>query len=512
MASSITIQAREAYYIRAKSIPLAAREALDDKYTFRFYAEKDCKNCDNLPERHNEMCDTCASFQGGAKLSEQVKLGVKSYIKTPIGDGPGLVKVLAEHGIDDYNIKVHFPDTDFSKKVKFTGTLRDFQPEAVTAICKKKRGVLKAPPRSGKTVMATAAICRIGKKAIIMASQRDWLMGFYETFAGSKTQIALTNIDKTKIGFAKTYADFLKYDVCLVTTQTFWSEGGQKLLRKIRDMFAIIVVDEIHTGAAPKYATVLAAINCRWKIGLSGTPNRKDGRFILMRNLIGPVIYEAKVERLRPQVRLTRTMYSANHRGQVLWTRMVSGIEKNPQRLKLIAQWAIKDAKDGHMVLIPFTQVVPIKALVMAINKLAGRTIAYPFWGGLGKAPDGRKLRDVYIERARNYKIKILVGNTKLLSTGINIPRASCLYDVTMSSNMENCEQRVSRILTPYDGKPTPMLRIFLDDMNVRRRCLANEWWGCVRPKFRPAIAEKDEAALKLYFSSKDKVTMKLEL
>ncbi|WP_440705518.1 hypothetical protein, partial [Klebsiella pneumoniae] len=78
--------------------------------------------------------------------------------------------------------------------------LKDYQPAAVDAILKKKRGVLKAPPRSGKTVMGAAAVCRLGKKTIIMASQREWILGFQETFIGSDTQAALTNCRKTQIG------------------------------------------------------------------------------------------------------------------------------------------------------------------------------------------------------------------------------------------------------------------------------------------------------------------------
>ncbi len=354
------------------------------------------------------------------------------------------------------------------------------------------------------TVIFSAACCKIGKKTMILASQREWLIGFRETFIGSKTQPALSNCKPSQIGFARKYEDFLKYDICLVTVQTFYSEAGQKLLQKIKSMFHMVGVDEIHTGAAPKYAKVLSELNCERKIGLSGTPNRKDGRFVIMRNLIGPNIYEAKVARLRPRVRLVRTEYSQTSKGQVLWTRLVSGLERNPKRLKLIAQWAIRDAKNGHMVLIPFSQVAPIKALVMAINKLAGKRIAYPFWGGLtGKGKDGRSLRDIYIEAARNYKIKILVGNIKLLSTGTNIPRASAIYEVALSSNLENVEQRVSRVLTPYDGKPEPIVRIFLDDMNVRRRCMQNEFWNAINPLFKPIISEVDMETLKGYFSNK---------
>ncbi|QBX06721.1 ATP-dependent helicase [Burkholderia phage BcepSaruman] len=475
------------------------REELIEKYKFRFYEDKSCRQCEFFEDRHSDACDNCGAFLGGADLASVVKMGEKDFIKTPLGDAGGLKQVLEKSDIQ-FKFKKHFPDKTFSRPIKFTGTLKDYQPGAVEAILKRKRGVLKAPPRSGKTVMGAAAVCQLGKKTIIMASQREWIMGFQETFIGSDTQAALTDCRKDKIGLCKTYEDFLKYDICLVTCQTFWSDKGRKLLRKVRDMFAMLLVDEIHTGAAPKYASVIAALNCEYKIGLSGTPNRKDGRYVLMRNLMGPVIADIKVERLRPHVRLVKTAYSQNTKGQVQWTRLVSGIENNPQRLKLIAEWAVKDANNGHMILIPMALTKPIKALVAAINKIAGAEIAKPFLGsGSMKKTD----RDRILQEARQYKIKVLVGTTKLLTTGTNIPRASALYLLTPSSNMENAEQRGARVLTPFEGKPTPIWRIFLDNVGVSRRCLANEWWGCMKPKFKPVMTDKDEKMLLDYLKQK---------
>ncbi|MNY30638.1 hypothetical protein D3C86_1647520 [compost metagenome] len=114
---------------------------------------------------------------------------------------------------------------------------------------------------------------------------------------------------------------------------------------------------------------------------------------------------------------------------------------------------------------------------------------------------------------ARKYKVKVLVGNSKLLSTGINIPRASAIYEVTPSSNKENAEQRVARILTPYEDKPPPLLRLFLDDMGVRRSCYRVEWWGTIWPKFRPKISAADNEAWKAYLAGKDKgASKKMEL
>jgi hypothetical protein len=236
----ITVHARESFLIPKKSLPLDVRDELIEKYKFRFYEDKNCKQCEFFEDRHSDACDNCGSFLGGADLASMVKIGEKEFLKTPLGDAGGLKQVLEKSDIP-FKFKKHFPTQEFSRPIKFTGTLKDYQPAAVDAILKKKRGVLKAPPRSGKTVMGAAAVCRLGKKTIIMASQREWILGFQETFIGSDTQAALTNCRKTQIGLCKTYEDFLKYDICLVTCQTFWSAKGRKLLRRVRDMFAMLL-------------------------------------------------------------------------------------------------------------------------------------------------------------------------------------------------------------------------------------------------------------------------------
>lgn len=94
------------------------------------------------------------------------------------------------------------------------------------------------------TVMGTVLVSRVGQKTLILASQRDWLMGFRETFVGSDTQPALTNLDPSRIKLCKTLKDFQDTDICLATVQTFYSPGGEKLLRKIRDFFGVVLVDE----------------------------------------------------------------------------------------------------------------------------------------------------------------------------------------------------------------------------------------------------------------------------
>jgi superfamily II DNA or RNA helicase len=146
--------------------------------------------------------------------------------------------------------------------------------------------------------------------------------------------------------------------------------------------------------------------------------------------------------------------------------------------------------------LIPMAQVKPVKALIAKINELAGKKLAFEFSGSMKKED-----RDSYIQQAREYKIKILVGTQKVLSVGINIPRASMLYELVMSSNIPGAQQRFARVLTPMEGKPPPGIRFFLDDMNVRRNCMRNEYHNCLRPVFNPLISAETQKQLNAYLN-----------
>jgi hypothetical protein len=172
------------------------------------------------------------------------------------------------------------------------------------------------------------------------------------------------------------------------------------------------------------------------------------------------------------------------------WTYMVKKIEADPARLKLIAQQAIKDVKAGHLVLIPLQRIEVIKALTLAINRIAEGNIAEAFIGAT-------KNRKDFIRRARKYEIKVVVGQFRLISTGINIQRASCLYEVTPSSNPPKAEQRFNRILTPYKDKPWPLIRYFLDDIDVRRNCIKSEFFKVLWPMFKPIM---DPATKETFF------------
>lgn len=256
-AHPVKVYKAEGYLINVRHLTEEAIEEAKDRFTYTFYDEKACERCDNFENRHNETCDNCAAFQGKRQLAKIVERGdpddpqqllslpfgatkkVRAFLKEVLGDRKFI-------GIDRH------PDgAPFSRKIRLVmpegKTLYDYQEEAIETLQTKKKGLIKAPPRSGKTLTATAFICRLGRKVLIIASQREWLNQFMETFLGSATAPAFTNATSTQVRFCKTYEDFVNTDVCLATPQQFMNPKGKKLLERIRGLFEAIVLDECFT-------------------------------------------------------------------------------------------------------------------------------------------------------------------------------------------------------------------------------------------------------------------------
>ncbi len=489
---AIKVWARDSLYIKSKVLDEDDRHKLARRFTKDFYnKESACEKCEYFDQRPCDVCDSCPNYGGRVSLAREVVVDDKKFIRIPYGGISFLRKSFGPLKVIDQTAS-----PPMRKPIKFTRTLRPDQIKARDAIILSKHGILKSPPRSGKTVIGASAICELGLKTLILAAQTEWLDNFLETFLGSEKEKAFTNASPKRVGMAKTLADIERLDVALMTYQTFLSEKGQKLLHKVRKKFGVIMVDEIQGGSARAYAATLNKFHAEYRIGLSGTPERKDNKHWVLDQLFGPVFYDNKVERMVPKVVLTETRFKGPLPQS--WVYMVRKLEFDPARLKLIAEQAIKDVNEGHLVLIPMARVDAINALTKAINIMRGTKVARAFHGGMGK-----EHRKETILRACAYKTKIIVGMTRLLSTGVNIPRASALYEVSPSSNVPKSEQRFSRVLTPYEGKPQPIIRYFLDDVDVRRSCIRNEFFQCLWPKFRPQISSKVKDKFYAYLQQK---------
>ena len=499
----IPIYRAEANFIPISRVPPELVDAAEHKYLFHFYNEKACKRCPVLPDRHSETCDACEQFLGARQLSKVVtRPSGKSFLSVPIGGTKRMVNLLAEHGLTPRYVD-KFSGHPVRKEIRVTRDLRDWQHEALAKCLERKRGIVVAPPRSGKTVLGVALTSSVKGKTIVIASQRDWLSQFHATFEGTATEAAFTDVKPRRIGFCKTYEDFEKYDVCLATFQQFMNKSGRRLLRKIKSLPVLLLIDECHGTSALETSRVLSQFSAEYLIGLTGTPNRKvTEEEIVFRLLIGPVIYRAKVEMLVPEIQLLHTGVTINlpgglaARNKGTYARFVGKLEKEKTRLKVIAKHVAKAVKAGHSVMVPVGRVNSVKAYIDEINRFFPDNVCCEFTGGLRKPIREKNLADI-----RSGDKRVIVGNIALLSTGLNIPRLSMLIDrVTITSNIPKTIQRVSRVLTPMEGKKQPKLVIVVDDCDLQRATARNEFFNAIQPTFKPRISPEDLGTLVNWF------------
>ncbi len=472
MATRLIIKDR--VYIPERKVDL---DKLENIFVRAVYNEDKCNSCDFRSERHTDVCDNCMSYGGTFKLYNEREIDGREYYGIPVGYRSKVEKIVTDSEIvvkSDTRSKVRF-----KYSIEFTAKPYDYQVEAVKEMCKHDNGFLESPPRTGKTVMGTMIICKLGLKTLIIASQRDWLQGFYDTICGNVKEgvTAFTNahdIEKFEgvkiVGFCKTFEEFKKYDICLATYQTFLSSGGKQLLQKVKRMFGIVLLDEGHDCGALELSKILNQFESKYRYALSGTPDRKDGKIFIAHSIVGPVRYRSKVETLVPSVKFIETGFNSTQNYTVL-SYAYKALERNRTRTRLIVNTAVTMLREGRSIVIPVVHVDFMKTLVKKINKAYGSTIAAGFHGGLKKTKTYDERRDL-IRRARSGKIRCVVGIRKIVQVGINVPRWDTLFMVCPISNAPKLKQETSRILTPVEGKPTPTIVMFLDNMSFARGCL----------------------------------------
>ena len=281
------------------------------------------------------------------------------------------------------------------------------------------------------------------------------------------------------------------------TYQTFISAKGQKRFNQIKNLFTLLGVDEVHRANSNLFSKVVNNLNCRYKFGLSGTPERKDGRDFIVSHIIGPTIAKPVVESCTPRVVVVKTGVDTGY-SYKLWTYMLRFLERQIKRNNLIVKHAVNDLKLGHSIVIPVTFQSHVNTLVSMINKAVGKRVAVPFTGRMNKV----ERRQVILD-ARKGKVKVVVGMRQLIQLGINVPRWSAIYEVMPISNKPNHIQEVSRVLTPMEGKPQPLIKYFLDDMKPVKSCFRVCLFQTHTP-LKHEISEETWKTIREYLSMKD--------
>lgn len=469
------------------------------RYVHRFYEEHACKKCPNLRERHNSICNKCEFYKGmNATVSRKIVDGIE-YFGFPLGDRANIAKVFglvpSELGVLDLRTRAkrRYP-------VKMVGfTPYDYQAPAVKKLGKAGYGILKAPPRSGKTpTMLYTGITEYKYRIAIIADQKEFLEQFLDHVVEFTNLPDLEEKYKKKLfGFGKKPEHFNDFEIIVCTYQTFLSEGGKKLLKLLNKNFGTVFVDEVHSSGADEYSKILNDLRQRIRIGATGTDDRKDGKFKIVSQVIGPVTALIDIPQLQANIYVQPMDFvkaKAKYQGRAGFTRCITFLSNHKKRNQMIVDWVLKDLAKGHSMLIPVYRKEHVWELVKMINDQYGKRIADGFTGGAKNKADMSR-RKAVLDEAKSGKIRVVIGIRSLMQRGLNVPRWSMIYCVMPINNKPNWKQESSRVLTPFEGKRPPGIRFFVDqNIGMPLGCFVATYKQSIEFNHKPTEVARDRA------------------
>ena len=232
--------------------------------------------------------------------------------------------------------------------------------------------------------------------------------------------------------------------IVIGNTQTLYRN-----IDKIKKEFGTIILDEMHHVSSPTFSKLLDSNYCRYKIGLSGTIQRKDGKHVVFRDYFGSKVYKPPKENyMVPKVHLVQSEVRFMDGNKTPWANRVTALSTNEEYIHTVAMLAAAYAAKGHKVLVVSDRVQFLKVCA----ELAGEKAVCV----TGDVP--HEQREEIIDEIKHTSKNILFGTQSIFSEGISVDVLSCLILGTPINNEPLLTQLVGRVIRKREGKVQPVI------------------------------------------------------
>ena len=295
-------------------------------------------------------------------------------------------------------------------------------------------GIINAWVSWGKTFTGLAIAGKLGQKTLVvthtLALRKQWEDEVEKVF-GFKAGI---------IGSGKFEID---KPVVIGNIQSLYRKIPQ-----IRQLFGTIILDEMHHCSAPTFSRIIDKNCARYKIGLTGTLERKDGRHVVFRDYFGSnVLRPPKENFMMPKVHILPMDIRFMDGNSIPWANRINELAYNPEYQHSVAMTASSYAAKGHKVLVVSDRVDFLKNCA----KLTGDN-AVCVTGAVHHEDRAEIINQIYEDK------DVLYGTQAIFSEGISLNILSCLILATPVNNEPLLTQLIGRIIRDYEGKQQPIV------------------------------------------------------
>ena len=362
-------------------------------------------------------------------------------------------------------------------------TPRPYQKEAVKSwLDQGQRGVVVLPTGAGKTVLAVLLMNKIGRPTLVHVPTIDLMMQWREV---------LQRFFDQKIGFWGGG----RHELEPITITTY--DSAILHVDHYGNRFGFVIFDECHHLPSDRYQHAALASPAPFRLGLTATPERADGRDRLLDQLCGPEAYRIQIHDLtggtlapfefvtleidmnaeeRVAYEQERKIYSDYLRKAQIDFRQPGGWQQfiwkcsrseegkrafqaylSQKKLSQASEakeaqvWALLCKHREDQVLV-FTQ----------DNEMAyrlGRRFLQPVLTHLTRP----KEREAFLDHYRKGTYRMLI-TSKVLNEGVDVPEANVAIVVSGSGSVREHVQRLGRILRGRPGKQAILYELVAKD------------------------------------------------
>lgn len=220
-------------------------------------------------------------------------------------------------------------------------------------------------------------------------------------------------------------------------------------ISKISKEFGTIILDEMHHVSSPTFSKIIDTSYARYKIGLSGTIERKDGKHVVFRDYFGTQVYKPPKENyMVPTIDTVKSQVRFLDGARTPWANRVTALANNNEYRHLISMLAAAYSTKGHKVLVVSDRVHFLKACA----ELVGES-ALCVTGDLGHED-----REKYMKEILSGRKSVLFGTQSIFSEGISVNNLSCLILGTPINNEPLLTQLIGRVIREHPDKLSPII------------------------------------------------------
>ena len=372
--------------------------------------------------------------------------------------------------------------------IKFNGSLRKEQEPIVKlyldAAEKKGGGIISLKCGGGKTVLALYLLSVLKKKTVVVV-HKDFLMTQWR-------DRILQFLPDARIGkIQQNTVDVEDKDIVLAMVQSL---SMKEYDPEVFQSFGLAIFDECHHLGAEVFSKSMAKVASKYMLGLSATPNRKDGLRKVFEWYIGDLVYTSNTDDSKDEaVEVNIIEYydetpdycklELTYMKKPCCPIMINNICENQHRTDRIYE-KIKEVYDlGRKILILSDRRGHLDNIMKWCNDNIEDKVAGLYVGGM-KPND---LRD-------SQEKDIILGTFSMASEGMDIPKLNTILLVSPKSDIV---QSVGRILREKPEQRThhPLIIDYLDthpNFSVFQRQYKKRFTHYNKMKYNISIHKED--------------------